>query len=658
MTDTGPDHSGEGDAIRAVSELDANASSLWGRVIIEELYATGVRHVCVSPGSRSTPLTLAAAAHPHLLVHNHIDERSAAFFALGCAKISGTPAAMICTSGTAGAHFLPAMIEAFYTRIPLIALTADRPVELMDAGAGQTIEQKGLFGPHTRAEAHLENPHLTALALRHLRQSVQRMVAYSRGQLGTGSLPGPVHLNVPFTEPLEPTLAHQAQIEALAHKHPRELRGRQGGLEPWIEHAHNPSEPTEHVMTRLLIACSKAQRGVIVCGPLEPTHSGLTEPMLRLLDLTGFVLMADPLSSVRHSVRHPNQVSAYDAFLRAKEVVAQPRYGPDLVIRLGRQPTSKAYRLWREAHPSAEEILIDPYGQALDEVQQASQVIYADPASCVRKLCAALKQLGHMFAERSLRQRALWLERFNQLDNVAMRHLKGYLKENQAGELCEGRIAHDVVAHTGAETTLFLASSMPVRDVDAFSHPRDALPRRLVANRGANGIDGLIATAAGVSCAEGKRCVLLIGDVAFLHDVGSLLSTTRSLDPRAPLRLDIVVINNHGGGIFAHLPIAKHGDKTHFERHFITPHAVEIEALCRAYALPYRRLETLDAWREHSVQWAAAALEEDNPSGAHVVTVTEAIVDRETNVRLHRELWAGIVEELDRRFKRPEEAAR
>lgn len=622
-----------------MTSLDANPSMLWGRIIVDELVAAGLTHVCVSPGSRSTPLTLAAANHPELEVHSHIDERSSAFFALGCAKITGKPVALICTSGSAAAHYLPALVEACHARVPLIVLSADRPVELMDTGAGQTIDQKGMFAHHVKLFEHLETPNLLPQALRRLRATMQRVYARSLGQPGTSAAPGPVHVNVPFREPLEPTPSASKEIEALTSRHPEVVYGRKGG---WVSHSLTGCAPTEAIMTRLVSACAKASRGMIVCGPLEPIHHDLCEHLVELLDITGFPLMADPLSSVRHGPLHPSEVSAYDAFLRARDVTATADYKPDLIIRFGAQPTSKSYRFWREAHPNIEEILIDPFGQAFDHPQLAGQVIYADPIQCIENLCKSLRSIGYLFSESSMSQREVWMRRWQTLNSIAIKVLRAAIKPSTA--LWEGQIAHDVVQCTDDRATIFLASSMPIRDVDAFSHPRSDEQRHLIANRGANGIDGLIATAAGVSSAQRRRCVLLIGDVAFLHDASSLLTALRGVSPSAPVCLDIVVVNNAGGGIFSYLPVANFPE--HFERHFITPHSVDIESLCRAYGASYARATTPAEWSE-----GCARIGQGLPDGERV-RVTEVVVDREDNVEVHRQVWAQIVDMIAKKTGR------
>ncbi|MEC9440234.1 MAG: 2-succinyl-5-enolpyruvyl-6-hydroxy-3-cyclohexene-1-carboxylic-acid synthase, partial [Myxococcota bacterium] len=459
---------------------DANPNALWARCIIEELVRSGVRDVCISPGSRSTPLTLAAASEERLRVHNHIDERSAAFFALGCAKITGQPSVLICTSGSAGAHYHPAIIEALYARVPLIALTADRPVELVGTGAGQTIVQQNMYGPHVLLEHHLEIPSLDGQSLRRLRFKIDQAAATAKGSIGARA-PGPVHINVPFREPLEPTPVEMP--EALEQQAPLGLHGRRDA--PFIEHVSPRTLAHPEHIAAVIDACQMSKRGVIVCGPHELIHGELRRGLLALAAATGFPLLADPVSSLRYGEGSEAIIARHDALLRSKKWRAS--HAPDLVLRFGAQPTSKAYRFWREEHPEATEILIDPYGDVFDQPQQAAMVIAAHPGELAQKAAAAL----------SPRESTAWAKSFHKAESIADDCLRKALE----GDLFwEGWIAHKLVEHLPAEGMLWCASSMPIRDVDAFA-PRREEPLHVLASRGANGIDGLISSALGAASA-------------------------------------------------------------------------------------------------------------------------------------------------------------
>ena len=593
---------------------DANPNALWARCIIEELVRGGVRDICISPGSRSTPLTLAAASEERLRVHNHIDERSAAFFALGCSKITGQPTVLICTSGSAGAHYHPAIIEALYARVPLIALTADRPVELVGTGAGQTIVQQNMYGPHVLLEHHLELPSLDGQSLRRLRFKLDQAVATSKGRVGARA-PGPVHINVPFREPLEPTPVEMPAT--LAQDAPLALSGRREA--PFIEHVSPRGLAHPEHVDALVDACQFAKRGVIVCGPHELIHGELREGLLALAEATGFPLLADPVSSLRYGRGSEAIVSRYDAILRSKRWRAA--HAPDLVLRFGAQPTSKVYRFWREEHPEATEILIDPFGDVFDQPQQATMVIAAPPGALATKVAANLPTS----------EPTPWTRSFESAESLATSCLEKALDDEL---FWEGWIARELVEQLPDEGMLWCASSMPIRDVDGFA-PRREESLHVLASRGANGIDGLIASALGATSALDAPGALLIGDVAFLHDHSSLLSASRGLDARVSPQLKIILVNNGGGGIFEHLPIAKH--KQHYERHFLTPHQTDFELICQAHGVPYTKVTTKEGFAD--VLGSCFAREG--------VEVIEAVVDLNENVARHRRAWADVTEALE-----------
>lgn len=611
-------------------EHDPNPSIFWGRAIIDELVAAGVTHVCISPGSRSTPLTLAAASHPDIHVHNHIDERSSAFFALGLAKASGTPVALVCTSGSAVAHYLPAFIEAFHARYPIVALSADRPVELMDTGAGQTIAQQDILSSHVVAKTHLETPVLNAQAVRRMRNTIQRVMLRAKGLPGSTAQPGPVHINVPFQEPLAPLETHDPLLKALTQDHPEVAAGR-SDKKPWIQN-HLPYTQTDANTLHLIANMIKnSSRGVIVCGPMEPSHDTLLEPIRKLIEATNFVLMADPTSTARFGLEHANNISTYDAILRSPALRASDTFKPDLILRFGAQPTSKVYRFWREAHPDTTEILIDSFALAMDHPQLAQHLIAAHPSRFIAQLLETLPETPQPTTSD-------WQEQWSTAHTLTLEQLQNALENTP---IWEGQIAQTITSYLPEEHDIFVASSMPIRDMDTFSQHSQS-PRIVYANRGANGIDGLIAAAAGVSAANQRLCTLLIGDVAFLHDASSLLTALRGPSPDTPVKLHILVINNAGGGIFSYLPIAKTQNE-HFETHFITPHSVHIEPLCLAYGAHYTSTSSLEELQHH-VQSIAST------HSGHEVHVTEIKVEREHNVRQHHLLWENLTGQLEQRF--------
>jgi len=590
---------------------DPNINALWGRVIVEELVRSGVRDACLSPGSRNTPLVLALANHPEVRIHSIVDERSAGFFGLGIAKAAGRPVVLVCTSGSAGAHYLPAIIEANHSGIPLVALTADRPWELQQAGAGQTIEQKHFFGKELRDFVHTELPSTEALALRHLRVSVDRAIAKAMGIPGNHL--GPVHLNVPFREPLAP-IPHGRlpdDVEALA------LSGRRDP--PLLSHHKAEARPHADSVAAIAKALDGAERPVVVCGPMEPWSSS-PNGFVELFAKLGVPVMADPLSQWRQGPISEYVLTHYDAFLRSE--AWRTEHAPDVVLRFGRMPTSKVYRFWREAHPQATEILVTPDGVLHEPVQQAEIMLCADPNLTAEALAAAVTRAHHASS---------WTESLQRAERVAAAEVQ---RAVDADGIWEGVVVREVSRAMLPEDVYFAASSMPIRDLDTFGGA-SRRPGAVYCNRGANGIDGLISTSLGISTVEEGHVFAVLGDVAFLHDVSGLLAATKSRHADGvSMDVTFVVDNNGGGGIFEYLPIARYPE--HFERLFVTTHDVDIAPLCAAYGVSHQRVTQRE-------DLAAALAARRASSGVGVI---EVMIDRADNVSRHRAMWDGVVRRL------------
>jgi 2-succinyl-5-enolpyruvyl-6-hydroxy-3-cyclohexene-1-carboxylate synthase len=529
--------------------------------LVDELARAGLTDACLAPGSRSAPLALALAEHPGIRVHVHLDERSAAFFALGAAKRSGRPVAVLCTSGTAAANLHPAVLEADQARTPLLVLTADRPPELRGTGANQATDQLKLFGSAVRWFCEVGVPDDDPDGGRYWRSLASRAWAEAAG------LPaGPVHLNLAFADPLVPDPAPAA---GAAGAWPRlggaPAPGRPGGA-PWTRApAPVPVADLEEVAA-LAEAVRANSRGLLVAGwgvELDPAA------VERFATAGGWPVLADPLSGAR---RGPGAVSTYDGLLRAPRFAAAHR--PDLVVRVGAAPTSKALTAWLD--PSVPQVLVDPAGGWLDPGRAAGLRLTADPSALLAATAARLEGPGAPAAARSAWWRA-WLD----ADRAAREAIDGLLDDWP--EPFEGRVARDLVAAMPAGATLVVGSSMPVRDVDAFARPREGL--RFVANRGLSGIDGFVATALGVAATGQEPVAALCGDLTLLHDASSLLGAATR--PRGPV---LVVCDNDGGGIFNFLPQARlPGDL--FEPLFGTPHGLDLAALAAAARVPCRTLE-------------------------------------------------------------------
>jgi 2-succinyl-5-enolpyruvyl-6-hydroxy-3-cyclohexene-1-carboxylate synthase len=523
--------------------------------LVDELARAGLTDACLAPGSRSAPLALALAEHPAVRVHVHVDERSAAFFALGAAKRAGRPAAVLCTSGTAAANFHPAVLEADHARTPLLLLTADRPPELRGTGANQATDQLKLYGTAVRWFCEVGPPGDGPDAGRYWRSLASRAWAAA-----TGPPAGPVHLNLAFAEPLVPPRLGGEPAP-----------GRAGGA-PWTAAPSVAPPPAAADVAALAAAVRDAPRGVLVAGwgaELDP------EAVDRFAAAGGWPVLADPLSGAR---RGPHAISAYDGLLRAPRFAAAHR--PQLAVRVGGGPTSKALAGWLDG--SVPQVLVDPAGGWLDPGRTASLRLVADPSALLAATAAALDGGRDEEDPAAATSRAGdWLAGWLEADRVARAAIDRLI--DGWPEPFEGQVARDLVAGLPDGATLVVGSSMPVRDVDAFARPREGL--RFVANRGLSGIDGFVATALGVAAAGEEPVAALCGDLALLHDASTLLGTAAR--PRGAV---LVVCDNDGGGIFSFLPQARLPAEL-FEPLFGTPHGLDLAALAAAARLPCRRVE-------------------------------------------------------------------
>jgi 2-succinyl-5-enolpyruvyl-6-hydroxy-3-cyclohexene-1-carboxylate synthase len=575
----------------ADSEAVAPAAHLCAAALIDELARSGLRHACLCPGSRSAPLAYALAAERRITTWVHIDERSAAFFALGLARASGLPALLVCTSGTAAANFLPAIIEARYARVPLLVLTADRPPELRDNGAPQAIDQIHLYGDNVKWFVEVSLPDAQEATLRYVRTLACRAMATA--QHGPA---GPVHLNLPFREPLVPPQG----LEIAAPY------GRPNGR-PYAE-----VPPVGAVTAGRLglddLACEllATPRGLIVCGPESyPLPANDVVDLARHL---GYPILADPLSGLRCG---PHQaggyvLDAYDAYLR--DPLAQADR-PDVALQLGAAPTSKALQTF--LRDVDRHVLVDAQGGWREPGSRAGLVLRAHPA-----------QLAASVAGRGMPDAAgPWLERWRQVDRSARGAIAAFLETLE--EPFEGRIFAELARLLPDGSALFAGNSMPVRDLDTF-FPGCSKRIRFLCNRGANGIDGVVSTALGAA-ASGWRLVLVLGDLSFYHDLNGLLAARRY-----PIDATIVLVNNDGGGIFSFLPQAALPE--HFEALFGTPTGLDFRSAIEMYGCGYRRAET----------WPAFCRDISESLASPGVQVVEMRTERLRNVELHRKVWRAV----------------
>ena len=499
-------------------------------LFVDSLARLGLRYACVTPGSRSTPLALAFAEHPDVSDWIHHDERSSAFFGLGMAKVTRTPVAIVTTSGTAVAELLPAAVEARYAGVPLLLLTADRPPELRGIGAPQTIDQVGLFANAARMSvdvlpADMQPAEIESLAVAAWSRAVRRPH-------------GPVHINMGFREPFVPSTLDQPA----------------SSVTPAMPSAQAIADDALREVSTLL----DDKRVLIVAGPFD--EPGFPDQVLRLAAHADWPIIADPLSQLRGS-NSDLLIGTGDSLFATDRLPEEP----EAVLRLGGTVTSKAITAWLAEHREILQIVVDEEGR--DASRSAAMVLLADPLSVARSLATGAAPDG-------------WSDGWRDADRRARLALHGNSFPS------EPAVVEVLVEHLPEDSVLYVASSMPIRNIDRYA-PKIGV--RVLANRGANGIDGLISSALGVA-ATGRRTFVLTGDLSLLHDIGSLAAAAR-----LGLPITIIAVNNNGGGIFSFLPQA--GLPRHFDRVFGTPHGLSFVPIADAFGLRAVHAETADQLR-------------------------------------------------------------
>ena len=554
----------------------------WSLALMQGLVAGGMRRLVISPGSRSTPLVLAGQQTAGLELTPILDERSAAFFALGLARASGRPVGLVCTSGSALAHWLPAVIEAAESEVPLVLLSADRPPELRGWGANQTIDQTRLFGPFVREFQDPGPAEEGPAALKMMRALGARAAVVSQGPW-----PGPVHLNLPFREPLVPAGDCIASDLALPSPSPR-------GESGWGESAPDAA--------RELVSALSGQ-GLICCGP-GIWSPAAAEALWRCAERLGVPVLCDPLSGLRFGPASEQRITRYDSLLRNASLARALR--PDWVLRFGRAPVSKTLLGWLADVPT---VLVDAGGSWSDPSHDVQLRLRTRPAS----LCAWLAdadqgELASVLADPD------WLARWIAAERWVDRLAADYLTQ---APWCEAQLIQDLLTHLPDGEGLLCANSMPIRQLDTWSGSRPA-PLQLFGNRGASGIDGQTSTLAGLNAA-GVPTTALLGDLSFLHDLSGLL-LLRGLDRPC------IVLNNGGGRIFDYLP--QHG-LPGFERLWRTPVDVDLGSLVRSCGISHRLVEDSEGFRNALTQSVGGG-------------VIEVRLDGDLSRRIHRDFWSRV----------------
>jgi 2-succinyl-5-enolpyruvyl-6-hydroxy-3-cyclohexene-1-carboxylate synthase len=607
-----------------------NTNALWASVLVETIARCGVGRAVICPGSRSSPLAIAFAAHPAVEAIPVLDERSAAFFALGLAKPRLEPVALVCTSGTAAANFYPAVIEAYESNVPLLVLTADRPPELRASASGQTIDQQKLYGGFAAFHHELAVPGLDDGLLRYLRQTMMHAVART-----LSPAPGPVHLNVPFRDPLAPVsdggitarfagaIDWQAFFEHLGGAAesgtgvPPAVASREGAVPPVMSHGrpsrvHGQAAYAIQSMGGTPMPLLRPNRvGVIVAGAAQPANpEDYTAAAAGIARRLGWPVLADGLSPLRHyASRVPNLVTTYDLILRNRAVAERLR--PEAVLCLGTWPTSKVLRAWIEAGAPNVVLVSDRFDNR-DPLHARTRQVSMDLAAVAAALPSGERGSGYS---------DVWQAH----ETRARQELDAWLRDHSG--LFEPKAAWLLAQHLPAETPLVIGNSMPIRDVE-YVWPAGNGAVRPFCNRGANGIDGTLSTALGVAHGVDRPAVLLTGDLALLHDSNGFL-----LGPKLRGSLTVIVVNNRGGGIFEHLPIA--GFEPPFEEFFATPQEVDLARLCAAHGVAHVAVQ----------DWAQfAELVAELP--ARGIRVLELGTDRKRDAAMRKRMFAEIAARL------------
>lgn len=561
---------------------------------VSELVQGGVSDVVISPGSRSTPIAMVLAEHPALNLHIHVDERSAAFFALGMAKATKKPVVLLCTSGTAAANYFPAITEAKISRVPLVVLTADRPHELRDVGAPQTIDQIHLYGNHVKWFVEMAPPENSDELIRYARVVSARAVSTAMSAPS-----GPVHINFPLREPLIPILSNE------------EIFQQKERNEGYV-HIENPIlslHPSQYDLYAEQL--QSVGKGIIVCGQME--EEGFHQAVVELAEKTQFPIIADPLSQLRSGSHAGTMIiDTYDSFLRS--VGAREEMKPEVIIRFGAMPVSKHLTFFLKENHAAKQLVVDGGGGFRDPSLLSTHMIYCQETIFCEEMIKRVKP----------KQLSSYSQKWQKVNKKA-KELLTILNETKT--LSEGKLFYQLVDLLPEEATIFVGNSMPIRDLDSFFHYNQK-NIHVMANRGANGIDGTVSTALGAATKK-QPFYLILGDLTFFHDLNGLVAAKLQ-----KLNVTILIINNNGGGIFSFLPQYSH--PKHFELLFGTPLDLEFGKAVDMYGGKFTRITDWEHFR-------TVLLQDREDSGLRVIEIR---TNREENVKEHHDLWNYVSQEI------------
>lgn len=590
-------------------KIKINRNIFWTNTFVNELVSLGVKYACISPGSRNTPLTYAFAVNKKIKSFVHIDERSCGFFALGLAKASNTPVAVVTTSGTATAELYPAIIEAYQQRVALIICTADRPPELLDRGANQTINQNNLYKNHIRWFIDTGLPEPVLKKIKHIKAAAGKAIYESciRSR-------GPVHLNFPFKKPFEPDSftdeitkdLYDFSNQFLTNK--KELFSRRNGTLKEEE----KNILAEKWFCELAKYFKKFRKGLIIAGP-ENYNPDFHKNCQIFAEKLGYPILADGASQLRfgkHSKK--NIISNFEGFLRDEKF--SDKIEPEIIIQFGRTITSKALDQYLEKL-SSPRYMINEFGDWFDPSNKTTAVFACKPYL----FCEKILQL---FKDEKFNHDMNWLKQFNNAEEISSKLKKTIIENSEFPN--ESRIISEIINTIPDESQIMISNSMPIRDFDYFATPTQK-EISIYNNRGASGIDGIISTALGIAAANNKPTVLLTGDLAFYYDLNGLLAAVKYSIP-----IVIVLINNNGGGIFEVLPISKYGKV--FKDFFITPHNLNFEPFVKGFGGNY----------ELATNWQDLNTRLNQVFKKKIFTVIEIKTEAEKSLKLREKFWNSV----------------
>lgn len=587
-------------------KIKVNKNLIWAEKLVNLLADSGVKHVCISPGSRSTPLTIAFDSNKKIKKHIFIDERQSGFFALGIAKQTQLPVVVVTTSGTAAVELYPAIVEAYQNRVPLIICTADRPASLRNKGANQTINQTDLYKNHIRYFYDAGLPELTKQSVQKFLERVQEAVSISL----TGNR-GPVHINFPFDKPLEPHLTtdeiSETKLIQLDNYSPLKFINTTRRLFKQKE------------LVELSEKVNNAASGIIVVGPAIFSNQ-LKQKIKKLSALKRFPIFADGASNFRSDIRENDLIiSNFDAFLRSEEFIKNIQ--PDVILQFGRTPTSVSLENYF-AKIKSDRYIINEFGDCFDPGMTAKRIIKADVYSFIDSLIKMVKMS-------SLKYDTNFLKLLLTIDDLCEWLKVEFI--NNSHLIDETNVIWNIARNIPEKGVVFVSNSTPIRDLDFFLQKSD---KNFIVhqNRGASGIDGIISTALGIAEATKERTFLLIGDLAFFHDLTSLYNAKSE-----HINLTIILLNNNGGGLFNFLPIAK--EKEVFKKYFLTPLKLDFEKIIKTFGIDYKLVRT-------STQLNLAfSRRSDLP------LVIEIKTDAGEALKKRKAYWKNVVKEIDEWLK-------